>query len=84
MVCWNLKITLEDKDARDGERRSWECGLLPDRSSRLAAKSPVQLELPLYQAIKDLDEQNLEVKILKRDAGRIELGLEIAFRQRLA
>ena len=84
MACWNLKIVVEDREAREGERRRWECGLFPERTRKAEAKPPVQLELPLHLAIKDLEEEHLEVRILKRDPGRIELGVDIAFPRRLA
>jgi hypothetical protein len=84
LVRWNLPIRIEDDKSGPGEKRYWECGALQAPVRKSESRRPIQLSLPLYQAIEDLADQNLDVKILKRDPGRIELGVAIAFPKRLA
>ncbi len=51
---------------------------------RIPKKRDEQMLLPLEEAIGDLDNGNVEVRILRKGPHSIDLGLEIAFRTRLA
>ena len=42
---------------------------------------PKPVQMSLFEALDDLRDDNLEVKILKKGVGRIELGLEIGFKK---
>lgn len=84
LVRWNLRIGIEDEGSALEEKRHWECGALSGRSRKSETQRPVQLTLPLFQAIEDLGEQNLDVRILRKGAGKIELGVDIVFPKRLA
>jgi hypothetical protein len=84
LVRWNLRIGIEDKSGAPEEKRRWDCGALRSKPRKTETQQPIQLKLPLFQAIEDLGEQNLDVRILKKEAGKIELGVEITFPRRLA
>jgi hypothetical protein len=84
LVRWNLRIGIEDESGSPEERCRWECGPLRAKPRKTETQRPIQLTLPLFQAIEDLGEQNLDVRILRKDPGRIELGVEITFPKRLA
>jgi hypothetical protein len=43
------------------------------------ALRPVQLSL--FDALQDLEDRDVDVKILKKGTGRLELGLEIGFKK---
>lgn len=80
-IVWEMVIRIEDPDAAPGETRLWECSVTQkQRRVQAARRRPEQL--PLFQAIDDLEEQNLELKILRKGPNKIELGLEIAFPKR--
>jgi hypothetical protein len=80
-IVWEMVIRIEDPDAAPGETRLWECSVTQkQRRVQAARRQPEQL--PLFQAIDDLEEQNLELKILRKGPNKIELGLEIAFPKR--
>jgi len=80
-IIWEMMIRIEDPDAGPGETRLWECSVTQkQRRMQAARRQPEQL--PLFQAIDDLEEQNLELKILRKGPNKIELGLEIAFPKR--
>ena len=81
-VQWGLVVRIEDPDASPGEPRWWECGLArKDKASMQKPPEPVQL--PLFQAIDDLEDQHVDVKILRKSSAKIELGVDIAFPKRL-
>jgi hypothetical protein len=84
LVRWNLRIGIEDEIGSSEERRSWECGALRAKPRKTETRQPIQIPLPLFQAIEDLGEQNLDVRILRKGPGKIELGVEIAFPKRLS
>jgi len=80
-VIWETVIRIEDPNARPGETKLWECAITQrQRRAQSSRRAPEQL--PLFQAIDDLEEQNLELKILRKGPHKIELGLEIAFPKR--
>lgn len=80
-IIWEMVIRIEDPSAGPGETKCWECSVThKQRPKQAAHRQPEQL--PLFQAIYDLEEQNLELKILRKGPTKIELGLEIAFPKR--
>lgn len=80
-IIWEMVIRIEDPTAGPGETRWWECSMAQkQRRAQAPRREPEQL--PLFQAIDDLEEQNLELKILRKGPTKIELGLEIAFPKR--
>jgi len=80
-IIWEMVIRIEDPNARPGETKLWECSTT-QKQRRAPAPSRAPEQLPLFQAIDDLKEQNLELKILRKGPHKIELGLEIAFPKR--
>ena len=42
---------------------------------------PKPTQMSLFDALQDLQDDHLEVKIRKKDAGRLEIGLEIGFKK---
>jgi hypothetical protein len=53
-------------------------------TKQLPKKRDEQMLLPLEEAIGDLENSNVEVKIVRKGPHSIDLGLEIAFRKRSA
>ena len=41
------------------------------------------VQLPLFKAIEDLESGDMDVKVLKREPGRLVLGLDILFQDRV-
>jgi hypothetical protein len=77
-VQWGIPVRIEDPASSSSTRPWWECGMI--RKSADRAKPTRQPEqLPLFRAIDDLDEQSVDVRILRKGPSRIELGVEIAF-----
>jgi len=84
IVRWGLKIRIEDSDAAEIQQRWWECSA--SRGSlqmHTTPSKPEQLLLPLSQAIEDLGDEDVDLKILRKSPGRIELGVKIQFPRRL-
>ena len=80
-IIWEMVIRIEDPSAGPGETKRWECSMAQkQRRAQASRREPEQL--PLFRAIDDLEEQNLELKILRKGPTKIELGLEIAFPKR--
>jgi hypothetical protein len=80
-IIWEMAVRIEDPNAALGETKSWECAMTQKRRRTPAPRREPE-QLPLFQAIDDLEEQNLELKILRKGPNKIELGLEIAFPKR--
>jgi hypothetical protein len=80
-VIWNMAIRIEDHNAGPGETKSWECSTAHKQHRTQAARRQPE-QLPLFQAIGDLEEQNMDLKILRKGPTKIELGLEIVFPKR--
>lgn len=81
LLMWQMVVQINDPSARAGETKGWECSI-KTRLSPVKAARTQPMQLPLFQAIDDLGEQDLELKIVRKGTRSIELGLEISFPKR--
>jgi predicted DNA-binding protein (UPF0251 family) len=73
-------IRIDDEDAKRSESRWWEFSMTgQDKGFQKPRPKPTQMSL--FDALQDLQDDHLEVKIRKKDAGRLEIGLEIGFKK---
>lgn len=77
---WGTTIRFEDERAKDGEPKWWDFSM-SGRDGGFQKPRPKPVQMSLFQAIDDLQDDNLEVKILKKGVGRLELGLDIGFKK---
>lgn len=77
---WGTVIRIEDEHPKVGEAKWWEFSL-SGRDGGLQKARPMPVQTSLFDAINDLHDENIEIKILKKQPGRIELGVEIGFRK---
>ena len=77
---WGSTIRLEDDEAKDIEPKWWEFSM-SGRDQGFQKPRPKPVQMSLFEAIHDLHDDNLDVKIVKKGPGRLELGLEIGFRK---
>ena len=73
-------IRIEDENARIGEPKWWQFSM-SGRDGGFNKPAPKPVQMSLFEAIHDLHEENIEVKILRKSAGRLELGVEIGFKK---
>jgi len=79
-MTWGITIRIEDEGAQQGEPKWWEFSIGGrDRGLRKRHPSPVQMSL--FDALNELKDDHMEVRILRKGPGRLELGLEIGFKQ---
>ena len=79
-MTWGSTVRLEDGKARESEPAWWEFALSSrDGGFQKRRSKPVQMSL--FEALDDLQDDNVEVRIIKKGPGRLELGLEIGFRK---
>ena len=69
--AWELKINYRDLIVSSGS--------FPSPSVKTETSEPKQLELDLQEAIDQLGNENLAVRILRKDNGRIELQVDVRF-----
>jgi hypothetical protein len=84
LLRWGWRLRIEDPAAKADEPQFWDCAV--KRVGRTPASKqalPVQLELPLVKAIEDLQDRNVQVSIVRKGPGSIELSLGIAFPKRV-
>ena len=77
---WGTTIRIEDERAKDGEPKWWEFSM-SGRDGGFQKPRPKPVQMSLFDALHDLQDDSLEVKILKKGVGRLELGLEIGFKK---
>jgi hypothetical protein len=76
---WGVTVELHDERAKQGEPKSWKFSMSGwDGGYKKPIPKPVQLSL--FDALQDLEDGDVEVKIRKKSAGRLELGVEIGFK----
>ena len=79
-MTWGITVRIEDEEAEEGEPKWWEFSMSGrDRGLRKPRPSPAQMSL--FDALNKLRDDHLEVKILRKGPGRLEVGLEIGFKQ---
>jgi len=76
---WGATIRIEDDKAKKNEPRWWEFSM-SGRDGGLQKPRPRPVQMSLFDVLDELQDENLEVKILRKGAGRLELGLEIGFK----
>jgi hypothetical protein len=47
------------------------------------ASRPVPVQLPLFKAIEELGDNDMDVKILRKEPGRIQLAVDILFKDKI-
>jgi len=77
---WGMTIRIEDEQAKDGEPKWWEFSM-SGRDLGFQKPRPKPVQMSLFDALQELQDDNLEVKILKKGVGRLEVGLEIGFKK---
>lgn len=77
---WGATIRMQDEQAKRGEPSWWEFSM-SGRDGGFHKPSPKPVQMSLFDALNELHEDNLEVKILRKGVGRLELGLEIGFKK---
>ena len=81
-IKWGLRIRIDDTGAYDQSPKWWECGMTAGGRPRRHTPSPVQL--PLFKAIEELKDQDMDVRITRKDPGRIRLAVDIVFREKIS
>jgi hypothetical protein len=77
---WGAKIRVDDEDARKGDCAWWEFAMT-GRQGGLHRPRPHPVQMSLLDALSELQEENVEVKILRKGVGRLELGVDIGFKK---
>ena len=77
---WGSIVRLDDEKARNDEPAWWEFSL-SGRDGGFEKGRPKPAQMSLFDALEDLQDDHLEVKIRKKRAGRLELSLEIGFKK---
>lgn len=77
---WGTNIHIQDEQAREDEPKWWRFSM-SGRDGGIQKPHPVPVQMSLFDALHDLQDDSLEVKILKKGPGRLELGLEIGFKK---
>ncbi len=77
---WGRTIRLEDDEAQKGDYQWWEFSM-SGRDGGLQKPRPRPVQMSLLDALNDLDEKNVDVRILRKGPGRLELGLDIGFKR---
>jgi hypothetical protein len=77
---WGSTVRIKDEKATDGEPTWWEFSM-SGRDGGFQKARPKPIQLSLFDALSELQDEHLDVKILRKGAGRLELGLEIGFRR---
>jgi hypothetical protein len=77
---WGTTIRIEDESAKEGEPKWWEFSM-SGRDRGLQKPRPQPVQMSLFGALQELQDDDLEVKILRKGPGRLELGLEIGFKK---
>jgi hypothetical protein len=75
-----MTVELKDDRAKQGEAKWWKFAM-SGRDGGFKKPSPKPLQMSLFDALQDLQDDDVEVKIRKKDIGRLQLGLEIGFRR---
>lgn len=79
-MTWGLTIRIEDEEAEEGEPKWWEFSM-SGRDGGLRKSRPSPVQMSLFDALNELRDDHMEVKILRKGPGRLELGLEIGFKK---
>jgi len=77
---WGSMVRIEDEPAKQGDPRWWVFSM-SGRDGVLQRPRPQPVQMSLLDALTDLQEENVEVRILRKGAGRLELGVEIGFKR---
>ncbi len=72
MRTWNLPLTYRGREITASQ-------LARPTASHMPTPAPEQIPLPLKDALDSLNEGDLRIRINKKEADRIELGLSIRF-----
>ena len=82
MIKWGLRLRIEDPNAPGGEPKWWECGMSGKDGVR-AKSRPLPVQLPLFKAIEHLGDKDTDVRILRKEPGRIRLAVDILFKDKI-
>jgi transcriptional regulator with XRE-family HTH domain len=77
---WGVSLRVKDAQAKSHEPRWWEFSM-SGRDGGFQKPRPSPVQMSLFDALNELQDDNVEVKILRKAAGRLELGLEIGFKK---
>jgi hypothetical protein len=77
---WGSVIRIEDEHAKRSEPRWWEFSM-SGQDMGFQKPRPRPIQMSLFDALEDLQDEHLDVKILRKGPGRLELGLEIGFKK---
>ena len=77
---WGVTIRIEEDHARQGEPSWWEFSM-SGRDRGFQKPHPRPTQMSIFDALQDLEDNQLDVKILKKGQGRLELGVEIGFKK---
>lgn len=81
-IKWGIRVRIEDPNASESDPRWWECGMsAKDRARAISRPLPVQLSL--FKAIEELGDKDMDVKILRKEPGRIQLAVDILFKEKI-
>ncbi len=80
LMKWGSVIRIDEPHSEGASPRRWEFSMSgKDRELQKPRLRPVQLSL--LDALNDFQEENVQVRVLKKGPGRLELGLEIGFKR---
>ena len=79
-LTWGTILELKDERAKQGEPTWWKFSL-SGRDGGFQKPRPRPVQLSLFDAIQELEDEDVEVTILRKGMGRLELGLEIGFKR---
>ena len=78
-----MHIRVETPNPQRDEPKWRECGMTSkDRVTRKPQIRPEQL--PLFKAIEELKDRDMEITVLRKEPGRVQLGIDIVFKNRIA
>ena len=81
-IKWGFVIRIDDPNAEADDPNWWECRMR-GKDSKKAKSKPGPVQLPLFKAIESLKSDDMDVKVIRREPGRIVLGLDILFRDKV-
>lgn len=80
MAFWKWGSTIRIEDSQPEHGTVYKFSMTKARATKGTQRAgPVQLSL--FEALNGLQDENIQVRVLRKGAGRIELGVEIGFRK---